>query len=171
MSGGGWDAQEVTVYTTWPSVASIPLGPFPVGRWLGQLYSIDIGLSVLTIGNLICLLSIPIAIVLYFARVLPFIGTRYRITSHRIVVERGLTFREDRSIDLDRFDNIDIEVAPGYAWFNAGDLVFRLDKTETFRLTGVSRPEAMRAICMKAHTSYAGVRRAMEAQGLLATAG
>jgi hypothetical protein len=32
---------------------------------------------------------------------------------------------------------------------------------ETFRLEGVSRPEAFRSTCMKAHMGYVGVKKAM----------
>jgi len=44
---------------------------------------------------------------------------------------------------------------------NAGDLIFRLGATETFRLEAVSRPEAFRQVCLKSHRAYVGVKQAI----------
>lgn len=155
--------QEVTVMAVWPSVAK-----YSLGRIHGQLYSIKAGISVLTVGNLIALASIPAALVLYFLRIAPFIGTRYRLTNRRIVVERGLTHTEERSVPLDRFDSVVVDVRPGQEWYDAGDLVFYLGKTETFRLEGVSRPHAFRACCVKSQKSHAGVKKARAQQPAMA---
>lgn len=146
--------QEVSVMTVWPSVAASP-----VGRALGQLYANKTGLSVLTLGNLCCLLFIPVSLALYFARIAPFIGTRYKITNRRVLVLRGIAGREEKAVDFDRFDSIEIVVSPGQAWYDAGDLVFYQGKTETFRLVGVSRPQAFRATCMKSRNSHAGIKK------------
>jgi hypothetical protein len=154
--------REVTSITVWPSVASQTFLGLPLGQRLGQLYQLRVGPYIFTLGNLFCLLTIPLALILYFKRVGPFVATRYRLTNRRIVVERGLTNREERSVGLDRFDSIEVERPAGYEWYDAGDLVFRLGKTETFRLAGVSRPMAFREILLKAHHSYIGVKRALE---------
>ena len=138
------DGPEVTAMTVWPSVAAMRLLGFPVGRTLGRLFGIRAGFYIFTIGNLFCLLSIPIAIVLYFKRVGPVVAMRYRVTNKRVLVERGLTGRLEKSIDLDRFDSIEIDIEPGYEWYDAGDLVFRQGEVERFRLEGVSRPQAFR---------------------------
>jgi hypothetical protein len=148
--------KEVTVMTVWPSVAK-----FGLGRALGSLFAIrwpDV--YIFRLGNLIALLAIPIALVLYFLRIAPGIGTRYRLTNRRIIVERGLTGVEDKSVNLDRFDSISINVLPGQAWYHAGDLIFRLGNVETFRLEGVSRPAAFRETCLKSHLAHVSVRRA-----------
>ncbi len=155
--------REVTLMTVWPSVAAMSLGPFPVGLWLGRLYAIRSGFYIFTLGNLFCLLSIPLAILLYFRRIGPFVATRYRLTNRRIVVERGLSGKEDRSIGLDQFDQIDVEIQPGQEWYDAGDLVFMQNKMERFRLSGVSRPQAFRQTCLKAHRAYVGVAEALNA--------
>ena len=148
--------KETTVMTVWPSVAK-----YGLGRTLGTLFAIrwpDV--YIFRLGNLIALLSIPVALVLFFMRIAPGIGTRYRLTNRRIIVERGLTGVEDKAVDLDRFDTIHIEVQPGQAWYEAGDLVFKLGNVETFRLEGVSRPAAFRETCLKARMAHAGVRKA-----------
>lgn len=143
--------------TVWPSVAK-----FGLGRWLGTLFAITWpGVYIFRLGNLIALLSIPIALVLFFLRIAPGIGIRYRLTNRRIIVERGLTGVEDKAVDLDRFDAISIEVLPGQAWYDAGDLIFKLGNVETFRLEGVSRPAAFRETCLKSHMAHAGVKRAL----------
>ena len=97
------EVKETTVMTVWPSVAS-----FGLGRALGQGFAITWpDIYIFRLGNLLALLSIPIALPLFFLRVLPGIGTRYRLTNRRIVVERGVMGTEDKAVDLDRFDAID----------------------------------------------------------------
>lgn len=155
--------KEVTCMTVWPSVAGISLGPIPLGRMLGQLYSIRVGIPPLTVGNLLCLLTIPLALLLYAMRILPVVATRYRLTNKRVVVERGITGKEERSIDLDKFDSIEVRVQAGQEWYDAGDLVFSQGNVEKFMLEGVSRPEAFRHVCLKAHHAYSGVQTALAA--------
>jgi hypothetical protein len=155
--------KEVTVMTVWPSVAAMSLGGLPLGLLLGRLYAIKAGFSIFTLGNLICLASIPLAIVLYFKRIGPFVGLRYRVTNRRIVVERGITGQAvAKSIGLDHFDAIDVVVQSGQEWYHAGDLVFRQGAIEKFRLDGVSRPQAFRHVCLKAHTGFVGVQQALQ---------
>ncbi|MEQ8785030.1 MAG: PH domain-containing protein [Pirellulaceae bacterium] len=151
------ELDEVTVMTVRPSVAM-----YGLGRWLGRLFAIKAGGYIFTIGNFIALASIPIALVLYFLRLLPYIGIRYKLTNRRVIVQRGLLATDDRWVDLDRFDRIEVVVQPGQAWYHAGDLVFRLGDTETFRLPGVSRPETFRHTCLNAQRVHVGVLKALE---------
>ena len=154
------ELKETTVMTVWPSNAS-----YGLGRMLGQAYAITWpDIYIFRLGNLVALLSIPIALVLFFMRIAPGIGTRYRLTNRRIIVERGLMGVEDKAVDLDRFDTIDVVVQPGQAWYDAGDLVFKLGNVETFRLAGVSRPDAFRATCAKANQSHRQVKQIRERQ-------
>lgn len=149
---------EATIMTVWPSICA-----YPSGRFLGTLYAIEFpGINrVFRLGNLIALLSIPHALLLYFWKVLPYVGTKYTLTNRRVVVQRGLNGVDERSVKLDNFDNIRIVVQPGQAWFQAGDLVFLNGNREVFRLQGVSRPEAFRMACLKTHMSYVGVQAAL----------
>jgi hypothetical protein len=152
--------RETTVMTVWPSNAA-----HPVGRMLGQLYSIRFpDIYIFRLGNLIALLSIPIALVLFFMRVLPVTGRRYTLTNRRLVVYSGLLIKEDRSVELDHFDSVQVVVQPGQAWYDAGDLVFFHGKTETFRLEGVSRPESFRQACLKSHAAFVGVKKSQARQ-------
>lgn len=225
------EVEEAHVMTIYPSVAATSLG-----RTLGKLFAIRApDLYVFRLGNLFALLSIPIALALYFGRLAPSLyrltpsGGCYRLTNRRVLALRneihhdagrqkigvalgllaavvgiivcrfivaiffpGLSiwvqlpiylavgvlgavkwyaigcwrfefFREAKSVRLDAFDTIEVEVRPGQDWHHAGDLVFRSGATETFRLEGVSRPEAFRQACIKAQRAYNGVRAATSA--------
>jgi hypothetical protein len=142
---------------------------------LGRLYSIKAGFFVFTIGNFLALASIPHALFLYFYRLAT--GKCYKLTNRRII-ELGTAVRmqrphivigsEVKSVELDRFDSIEVVVQPGQEWFHAGDLIFKLGNVETFRLDGVSRPETFRQTCWKSHMAYKGVRQALERQAVLA---
>lgn len=153
--------EEVEVMTVWPSIAM-----YGLGKTLGRLYNIKTGIYVFTIGHFIALASIPIALALYFLRIAPFIGQRYTLTNRRIIVKQGMKGREAKSVELDRFDAIDIVVQPGQEWYDAGDLVFRKGNVETFRLEGVSRPRAFRSTCIKSHMGFVGVKKSLERQAV-----
>ena len=163
---------EVTVMTVWPSLSATAFG-----RFWGRLFAIEIGFRLsgvpITLGRFMALVSIPFMLALYFLMRLPrvpgvLIGIRnpwcwhYRLTNRRVVMENPFG-GEIKSIALDRFDAIDVVVRPGQAWFKAGDLVFRLGPTETFRIDGVPRPETFRQTCLKANMSYVGVKQLREA--------
>lgn len=143
--------REVTVMTVFPT-----LGASAAGRLLGRLCGIRVGFGFFTLGKLLALLLIPIAVPLFFYSLLPGVLTRYRLTNRRVIVQKGLRARDERWVDFDRFDSIEIEVLPGQAWYPAGDLVFRNGQIETFRLAGVSRPETFRHTCLAARQGYLG---------------
>jgi hypothetical protein len=167
---------EATIMTVWPSLAAMP-----IGRSLGRLYAIRAGRLPFTLGHLIALATIPIVVPLYFwkflvtvsvglLQLLPRVGgsikspvavRRYVLTNRRVVVRTGMRPLDERWVELDRFDRIDIVVRPGQEWYRAGDLVFRLGPIETFRLEGVVRPETFRHTCLSAQLGYGGVRQAM----------
>lgn len=164
--------QEVTVMTVWPSLSATAFG-----RFWGRLFAIEFGFRIfgvpLTIGRLVALASIPFMVALYFLMRLPrfpgvIIGIKnpwcwvYRLTNRRVVVENPFG-AEIKGVSLDRFDAIDIVVEPGQAWFKAGDLVFRQGAVETFRISGVPRPETFRHTCLKANMSFVGVQKAKAA--------
>ena len=156
------ESAETTVMTVWPSVAGMRLLGIPVGKIIGRLLNIKAGFYIFTVGNLIALMAIPVGLLLYFKRVGPFVATRYRVTNRRIIVERGLTAKEEKAIEFDRFDNIAVEIDPGDEWYKSGDLVFSNGEVERFRLEGVSRPESFRQVCWKSHQAYVGIKEALE---------
>ena len=168
---------ETTIMTVWPT-----LGATPIGRALGRLYRVDIGFGMFTIGKLFALLSIPLALALFFAALIPpFPFTwgyhrRYRLTNRRVgIIVDQMTWRRvlrfvpfpsfrvgfpEHWSELDHFDAIEVVVRPGQEWYQAGDLVFRKGAIETLRLEGVSRPETFKRTCLKARMGYVGAQLA-----------
>jgi len=174
------ESQETTIMTVWPT-----LGASPIGRGLGRLYRIDVGFGMFTIGKLIALLSIPLALALFFAALIPPLPftwgyhRRYTLTNRRVSIladqmswHRVLRFVPwpgfrigfpERWAELDHFDSIEVLVQPGQEWYQAGDLIFRKGPIETLRLDGVSRPETFRRTCLKARMGYVGAQQAVGA--------
>jgi hypothetical protein len=100
---------------------------------------------------------------------MPVACRRYTLTNRRLVIQLGLTAKDGPSIGLDEFDTIEAVLLPGQDWLHAGDLVFRRDGKEVFRLRGVSRPEAFRQVCLKARNSLVRGRQVCEQQAAVAT--
>ncbi|MHB0959101.1 MAG: PH domain-containing protein [Pirellulaceae bacterium] len=149
---------EATIMTVWPSIAG-----YPAGQLLGRLYSVQWpSLYIFRLGNLFALLSIPLALLLYFWRIAPAVGLRYTLTNRRVVVQQGLRAAEIRSIALNAFEEIRIDVRPGQAWYPAGDLVMHHGGKEVFRLPGVSYPEGLRQVILKSRAAYLGVQQARQ---------
>lgn len=154
------DTDEVVVRVAWPSIAV-----FGVGRWLGRLYNVRWPeVYFFRLGNLWALLSIPVALVLYFCRLAPRIGRRYTLTNRRIIIQTAITAVELSAVALDDFDSVEIETLPGQSWFHAGDLAFCRQGREVFRLGSVPRPEPFRQTCLKAHRAYVSVRQVVAEQ-------
>lgn len=155
------DLPEVPVMTVWPSISA-----WSPGRLVGKLAGIQAGIGWLTFGQLFALVTIPISLAVYAWRILPFVARRYTLTSRRIVVQRGLKPRDERSVGLEEFDAIDIEVLDGQQWLRAGDLVFRRQGEEVFRLPGVSRPQPFREVCLKTRLALVSVLGVLQAQAV-----
>jgi len=174
------ETREVTIMTVWPSIAA-----YIQGQLLAQyVYSIRWpDYHCVRLGNLLAFLSIPHALALYFFKLFPSFfgssihGSAYKLTNRRIIEIRNefvsssvspyFKFNfgaEVKSVELDRFDSVVVEQLPGQEWYDAADLVFRLGPVETFRLKGVSRPEAFRQTCLKAHFAYIGVKKIQRLQ-------
>jgi len=162
--------KEVTVMTVWPS-----LGSLAFGRWWGRRFANKVGITLLgvpiTVGRILALLSIPIILPVYFLMILPRIpfvvfGVKnpfcrcYRLTNRRVIVEQAFGGGEQRSVSLDRFDVVHLEVEPGQQWYPAGNLIFMLGDIETFRLVGVPHPKAFQQTCIKANVGFVGVQQA-----------
>jgi hypothetical protein len=145
--------------TVWPTIGATRLG-----RLVGQFSGNKLGVGFFTLGKLFALAMIPLALAVYVWQILPFLIRRYRLTDRRVVVQKGLVPKDERFIDLDAFDAIEIAVLPGQAWLRAGDLVFTRNGQEVFRLPGVSRPEAFRQVCQKAQMALLSVRKVLDQQ-------
>jgi hypothetical protein len=162
------DLKEVTIMTVWPTNAVTGLG-----RWLGTWYECKAGFGkYLTVGKLALLVSIPVALGLFFFLLAPGFNRRYRLTNRRLILERGYRpFLEkgpgpiiERFVSLDDFDSIEIVVLPGQQWYKAGEMVFRKGPVETFRISGVSRPESFRHTCLEAQRAFSSVKQEVARQ-------
>ncbi len=152
---------EVVSMIVWPTI-----GATRIGRWIGRLCGIRTGYGFFTLGKLFALATIPISLVLYFWKVLPYVGRRYRLTSRRVVIQKALPPADLASIGMDQFDAIQIEVLPGQAWLRTGELLFMRQGQEVFRLSGVPWPEVFRHTCLKAQTALLAVREVVRQQSL-----
>jgi len=151
---------ETTLTTRWPTITALP-----AGRLVGQLAGIPIGWGqVFTVGTLMAVVTIPISLTVYAWQLMPFVARRYRLTNRRVVIQKGLSAVDEAAVGLDEFDTIDVEVLLGQAAFHSGDLVFRREGKEVFRLRGVSRPEPLREACLKARTAMVSVRDVLDKQ-------
>ncbi len=145
------ETREVTIMTVFPT-----LGATAAGRLIGRLCRVGNARGFFSLGKLFAVALIPVAIGLFVVSLLPGIITRYRLTNRRVVVQKGVSAKDERWVDFDRFDAIDVDVLPGQEWFPCGDLIFRRGPIETFRLAGVSRPETFRRTCLAARRGYLG---------------
>jgi hypothetical protein len=139
------ESREKKIMTVWPGIGSMTLG-----RWVGRLSGNRLGYGFFTMGKLLALATIPVSLTVYLWRLMPVACRRYTLTDRRLIIQRGLTAKNGPSIGLDEFDAIEVAVLPGQDWLHAGDLIFRRDGKEVFRLRGVSRPEAFCQVCLKA---------------------
>jgi hypothetical protein len=152
------ETREIAAMTVWPTI-----GATAAGRWVGGLCGMQWGFTrVFTLGNLLALLTIPVSLAVFFWQLMPVVARRYTLTNLRLVVYRGLRPVEERSIGLDQFDAVEVQVLSGQEWLQAGEVVFRRAGSEVFRLSGVPRPEVFRQVCLKSQRAVLSVRRVFE---------
>lgn len=135
---------ETLITTVWPTMAASP-----AGRLVGRLCASQLGYGFFTLGKLLALATIPLSLIAYFWRFMPVLCRRYAVTDRRVIVQKGLTAVEERSLGMAEFDAIEVVVRPGQEWLAAGDLVFRRDGQEILRMPGICRPEIVRRACLK----------------------
>jgi hypothetical protein len=100
---------------------------------------------------------------------MPYICRRYTLTNRRIIIRRGLQPLDAKWVDLDGFDAIEVEVLPGQEWLHAGELIFKRGLTEVLHLSGVSRPEVFRQVCLNSQNALLSVRKVVEQQAAVET--
>jgi hypothetical protein len=147
------EAPETTIMTVWPTIGATTLG-----RWVGRLCGVRLGLGFFTLGKLLALATIPLSLAVFIWQLLPVVCRRYSLTSRRIVVQKGLNAVEGPAIALDEFDSIEVVIRSGQDWLHSGELVFQRGGREVFRLSGVSRPEVFRQVCLKAQKALLSFR-------------
>jgi len=155
--------RESKVMTVWPGIGSMA-----IGRGVGQLAGNRLGYGFFTLGKILALVTIPVSLAVYFWRLMPWICRRYTLTNRRLIIQLGLTAKDGPSIGLDEFDAIEVAILAGQDWLHAGELVFKRNGKEVFRLSGVSRPAAFRQVCLKARNALIGGRQVCEQQAAVA---
>jgi hypothetical protein len=137
------DERENTVAVVWPTIGALGCGRL-VGRLAGWHPPGD---RLHLVGRILAVACIPWSLCVFFWQVLPFIARRYRITTRRVIVQKGLGAADERSLNLDQFDEVAVEILPGQEWLHTGDVVFRRAGQEVFRLAGVPSPQPFQAMC------------------------
>jgi len=77
----------------WPSI-----GAYSLGRLVGRLCDMRIGYGFFMLGKLFALLTIPLSLAVYAWKILPFICPRYRLTNRRIVIQKGYSAKDVKSV-------------------------------------------------------------------------
>jgi hypothetical protein len=154
------ELDELDAMTVWPTI-----GAYPLGRLVGRLSANQIGIGgFFTLGKVWALVTIPISLAVFCWQLMPYICRRYTLTNRRVIIRRGLQPLDVKWIDLDGFDDIEIEILPGQEWLHAGELIFKRGETEVLRLSGVSRPEVFRQVCVNTQNALLSVRKIVEQQ-------
>ena len=154
------DLAEVTCKVVWPTI-----GATRAGRLVGRLADVRLGFGqFFTLGKLLALATIPVSLAVFCWQLMPYVCRRYAVTNRRIIIRRGLMPVDERWVDLDEFEAIDVEVLPGQQWLHAGNLIFRHGGQEVLRLSGVSRPEIFRHVCQTAREALLSVRNVVRQQ-------
>lgn len=151
------DLAEVTCKVTWPTIGATRLG-----RFVGQLGSVSVGIGpFFTLGKLFALATIPLSVAVFAWQLMPYVCRRYAVSNRRIIIRRGLRPVDERWIRLDEFDSVDVEVLPGQEWLHCGELIFKQGGRESLRMSGVTRPEVFRQVCLTMREALLSVRAAM----------
>jgi hypothetical protein len=151
---------EVSCKVVWPTI-----GATQAGRLVGQLAAVRTGWGELfSLGRLLAVATIPLSLAVFFWQLMPYVCRRYTLSNRRIIIRKGLMPVDERWIGLDEFDRLEVEVLPGQQWLHAGELVFYCAGSEVFRLSGVSRPEVLRHVCLTAQNALTSVREVVRRQ-------
>jgi hypothetical protein len=154
------ELDELDAMTVWPTI-----GAHPLGRLVGRLCASKIGIGrFFTLGKLWALVTIPLSLAVFCWQLMPYICRRYTLTNRRIIIRRGLQPLDAKWVDLDGFDTIEVEILPGQQWLHAGELIFKRGETEVLHLSGVSRPEVFRQVCLNAQNALLSVRNVVQQQ-------
>jgi hypothetical protein len=151
--------REVPCTVVWPTIGALRLG-----RLVGALAGIKWGIGPFTLGRLLALATIPISLTVFCWQLTPWVCRRYALTSRRIIIQKGLSAVEGPAIGLERFDTIEVAVLPGQQWLRTGEVIFRHQGEEIFRLRGVPQPEIFRQMCLKVRRALASTGQLTEAQ-------
>jgi uncharacterized membrane protein YdbT with pleckstrin-like domain len=132
---------ERRIREIWPTVARVPA----IAK-IGKLLNNTIVLAPL--GWL--LMS-----VVYFGKVLPFIGVRYRLTNKRVAILRGWSGAIRQAVSLDDIEDVKLDPASVDQFFRSADLQIITGGRVEMTLTAVPDAEAFRHAILDARNAWA----------------
>ena len=132
---------ETRIREIWPTVVRIP-----VVAKLGKALTMTIILAPL--GWL--LMS-----AVYFGKILPFVGVRYKLTDKRVMVLRGWGKSVSKEIALAEIDDVQLDVASIDHFFRSADLKIMHAGNVAMTLTAVPDAEAFRHAILDARNAWA----------------
>lgn len=133
--------QETRIREVWPTVARAP-----AIAGLGKLLTKTIVLAPL--GWLV--MSI-----VYFGKVLPIIGIRYRLTDKRLTIARGWSAKASQAVALSDIDDVQLDPASVDYFFRSADLKIISGGNVAMTLSAVPDAEAFRHAILDARNAWA----------------
>jgi hypothetical protein len=143
MPVGGAPPQlaEVQIRDLWPSVTAFA-GPAAIGKKLMQS---------IFLAPLGWFLLLP----LYFAKIMPFIAKRFRLTNRRLMICRGLMAKPTRQIELSRIDDVRLVESSYDTFYRAGTLEIISGGQVAMKLEACPFPDSFRIAILSACAAWA----------------
>lgn len=131
---------ETRIREIWPTVARIP-----AIAGLGKLFINSIILAPLgwlVMGGV------------YFIKILPVVGTRYRLTNQRIAIMRGWGKSASAEVPLCDIDDVQVDAGTLDTFFRSADLKIVKNGSVALTLPAVPDPEAFRHSILDARNAW-----------------
>lgn len=133
--------QETRIREVWPSVARVP--------------------AVATIGKLLTntIILAPLAWLImsgvYFSKLLPLVGVRYRLTDKRIMIARGWSCSVSHAVALADIDDVKLDPASIDQFFRCADLQIISGGKVEMTLVAVPDAESFRHAILDSRNAWA----------------
>ena len=138
---------EARIREIWPSVARVP-GVASLGRALTKT---------IILAPLAWLLMAG----LYFGKLLPIVGTRYRLTNRRLMILKGLSATMSQEVPLSAIEDVRLVTDANSDFFRAADLeIIGNGGQVVMKLAGVPDPDSFRHIILNACNAWVPGRAA-----------
>ncbi len=139
--------QETRIREVWPTVARVP-----AVAGLGKLLT-----KTIILAPLGWLLMSGV----YFGKIMPFIGIRYKLTDKRIMIVRGWSAKISQAIALAEIDDVQLDPATVDHFFRSADLKIISGDGIAMTLTAVPDAEAFRHAILDSRNAWAPGRAKM----------
>lgn len=138
--------REAPLETVYPSIAASA-----IGRFLGSLCdSIPLRIGGVQLSHvLFAPIALPFALIGYFQ--FKVAGEKYEVTNRSVRIRSFLGGRLVQQIALTDFEDVQVEVVPGQAFYRAGNVQLLNGKGDVvMTLAGVPRPDRLRNVILEA---------------------